>query len=215
MKDYKLCNRNVVNSAKTCCKGNREVLFRRTSACDALMTKCMGCHSWPCYFFHQVMILKQGKLSFSQKIREDSLFSSTRAGHRHSLQPQRWKILKHRWQGENPFNIHFSWRTYFMTMLISSLLPRPPILLWKWPSTADLVPQLADGSEQIQIGLLCSWKIWNLEYWLCPLIANLRTNHNALLPGIVVFQPRVRGSSIFSNNSQSARHVCPKTQSRA
>ena len=75
MKDYKLCNRNVVNSAKTCCKGNREVLFRRTSACDALMTKCMGCHSWPCYFFHQVMILKQGKLSFSQKIREDSLFS--------------------------------------------------------------------------------------------------------------------------------------------
>ena len=135
-------------------------------------------------------------------------FPSTRPGHRHSLQPQRWKILKHTWQGKNPF-------LHFMTMLISSLLSRPPILFWKWPSTADLVPQLADGSDQIQIGLLCSWKIWNLEYWLCPLIANLRTNHNALPPGNVVFQPRVRESSIFSINSQSARHVCPKTQSRA
>ena len=145
-------------------------------------------------------------------------FPSTRPGHRHSLQPQRWKILKHRCQGENPFNIHFSWRTEFMTMLISSLLPRPPILFWKWPSTADLVPQLADGSDQIQIGLFCPRKIWNLEYWLCPLlIANLWTNHNidALLPGIVVFQPRFRGSSFLSINSQSARHVCPKTQSRA
>ena len=34
-------------------------------------------------------------------------FPSTRPGHRHSLQPQPWKILKHRWQGENPFNIFF------------------------------------------------------------------------------------------------------------
>ena len=153
--------------------------------------------------------------AFLRKSGRTLCFPSTRPGHRHSLQPQRWKILKHRWQGENPFNIHFSWRTEFMTMLISSLLPRPPILFWKWASTADLVPQLADGLDQIQIGLFCPRKIWNLEYWLCPLIANLRTNHNALLPGIVVFQPRVRGSSIFSNNSQSARHVCPKTQSRA
>ena len=29
MKDYKLCNRNVINRAKTCCKGKREVLFQK------------------------------------------------------------------------------------------------------------------------------------------------------------------------------------------
>ena len=61
--------------AKHAVKEKGKYFFRRTSACDALMTKCMSCHSWPCSLFHQVLILKQGKLSFSQKIREDSLFS--------------------------------------------------------------------------------------------------------------------------------------------
>ena len=61
--------------SKHAVKEKGKYFFRRTSACDALMTKCMGYHSWPYSLFHQVLILiKQGKLSFSQKLLQDSLF---------------------------------------------------------------------------------------------------------------------------------------------
>ena len=128
MKDQ-LCNRNVINRVKTCCKGKRKVHFRRSSACDALMTKCMGCPFWPCSVFHQVLILKKENSAFLRKSGRIPCFPSTRPDRCHSLQPQPWKILKHRCQGEHPFDIYFSWRTQFMTILISSLLSRPPILL--------------------------------------------------------------------------------------